>query len=85
MTVKLHTLPAPVRNVLADAERRAHIAYADAINHESPDYDETFARVHFTYTDLCEQVMVCYTYGCYERTDLSQYCAEHKSHEVMGL
>lgn len=85
MTVKLHSLPTPVRNVLAAAERESHLAYADALNHETPDYDETFARVHFAYTDMCEQLMVCYTYGCYERTDLGQYCDEHKTREVLGL
>jgi len=51
MTVKLHNLPTPIRNVLAAAEQESHRAYADAINHESPAYDEAFARVHFTYTD----------------------------------
>jgi hypothetical protein len=85
MHVKLHTLPAPIRNVLADTEHAARYAYADALNHETPDYDEVYARAHYTYTDMCEQLMVCYTYGCYERTDLGQYCDEHKSHEVLGL
>lgn len=85
MTVKLHELPTPVRNVLAASEREVHLAYADALNHETTDYDETFARLHFAYTDMCEQLMVCYTYGCYARTDLGQYCDEHKNHEVRGL
>ena len=47
--------------------------------------NETFARVHFAYTDMCEQLMVCYTYGCYARTDLGQYCEKHKMREVLGL
>lgn len=85
MTVKLHSLPAPIRKVLAAAEHEAHLAYADALNHETTDYDEAFARVHFAYTDMCEQLMVCYTYGCYERTDLGQYCEGHKTREVLGL
>lgn len=85
MTVKLHNLPTPILKVLKGAEQDSHRAYADAINHESPAYDETFARVHFTYTDMCEQLMVCYTYGCYERTDLGQYCNDHKTREVLGL
>jgi hypothetical protein len=85
MTVKLHNLPTPVRKVLADAEHEVHLAYADAINHTSPSYDEAHDRAHFAYTDMCEQLMVCYTYGCYERTDLGQYCEEHKTHEVLGL
>jgi transposase len=85
MTVKLHSLPTPIRNVLASAEHEAHLAYADALNHETTDYDETFARVHYAYTDMCEQLMVCYTYGCYERTDLGKYCNEHTKREVRGL
>jgi hypothetical protein len=85
MAVKLHSLPAPIRKVLAAAEHEARLAYADALNHETTDYDEVFSRAHFVYTDMCEQLMVCYTYGCYERTDLGQYCGEHKTRGVLGL
>jgi hypothetical protein len=83
--VKLHTLPIPFRDVISDAEHEVHLAYADAINHELPAFDEVYGRIHDWYTDLCEQASVCCKYGCYERTDLSQYCAEHKTHEVLGL
>jgi hypothetical protein len=59
MTVKLHNLPTPFRDVLSDAEHEVHLAYEDAINHESPDFDEVHDRIHAWYTDLCEQASVC--------------------------
>jgi hypothetical protein len=85
MTVKLHNLPTPFRDVLSDAEHEVHLAYADAINHESPDFDEVHDRIHAWYTDLCEQASVCVAYNCYERTDREQYCRKHANREVQGL
>jgi len=82
MTVKLHNLPTPFRDVLSDAEHEVHLAYADALNHESPDFDEVHDRIHAWYTDLCEQALVCVAYGCYERTEHAQYCEAHATREA---
>ena len=82
MTVKLHKLPTPFRDVLSDAEHEVHLAYADALNHESPAFDEVHDRVHMWYTDLCEQPLVCVAYGRYERTEHAQYCEAHAPREA---
>jgi hypothetical protein len=81
-TIHLHTLPTQLRVVLAEAERTSRLAYANAINHESPDYDAAAERAHDCYTDLCEQTAVCCKYGCFERTNDAQYCPMHAITEV---
>jgi hypothetical protein len=82
MTVKLHALPAPYRKDIKEAELQSRHAYADAINHEAPAYDEAAERAHDCYTDLCEQALVCCKYECYERTYFTQYCDAHANREA---
>jgi hypothetical protein len=85
MTVKLHNLPTPFRKDIEAAEREAHRTYGDAINHESPNYDVIHERAYGQYSALCARASVCVAFRCFEDADLSQYCNEHKGHEVLGL